>query len=148
MTPSQQLARVRNCVHAYCQGQYPDESIDLHDSIFINNGFYCGRKFRCEQFSAIWFAEEDQLKIHDTDGACLVSWNAAEMSEQVQELHQKQALAQAENSEQTQPAVPTEPVEPTESVEPLAPSTLPMVAPEPQHQAPQHQTAGETRRAA
>lgn len=107
MTPSQKLTRARNCVHAYCHEQFPEETIELHDSIFISDGFYRGRRFRCEQATAVWFAEEDQLKIHMPDGACVASWNAAEMAERVERF---------------------EHVDLNEPVQRPGPSTLPMIA--------------------
>lgn len=106
MTPSQQLSRARNCVHAYCQEQFPEETIELHDSIFINKGFYRGRRFRCHQVSAVWFAEEDQLKIHAPDGTCVANWDASEMAKRATRPEQIEA-ADAER-----------------------PSTLPMIAPD------------------
>lgn len=111
MTPSQQLSRARNCVHAYCQEHFPEETIELRDSVFINGGFYRGRRFRCDQLSAVWFAEEDQLKIHTLDGACVANWGAAEMEERVARQDQ---LAQIEADDAE------------------GPSTLPMIAAETQ----------------
>lgn len=85
MTPSQKLARARNCVYDFCRDQFPDEETQLRDSIFINDGFYRGRRFRSDKISAIWFAEEDQLKIHSLDGACLASWDEAELALRAEE---------------------------------------------------------------
>lgn len=113
MTPSQKLTRARNCVHAYCHEQFPEETIELRDSIFISDEFYRGRRFRCDQLSAVWFAEEDQLKIHTPDGACVASWNAAEMAERVEQVEQ---------------------VELGEPVESEGPSTLPMMVADTQSQ--------------
>ncbi len=119
MTPSQKLTRARNCVHAYCHEQFPEETIELQDSIFISDGFYRGRRFRCDQASAVWFAEEDQLKIHTPEGACVASWDAAEMVQRLKRVEQ------------------------AEQVESQGPSTLPMIAADSQRQPP-----AEVRRAA
>ena len=40
------------------------------ESILIRDGYYCGRRFRQEQLEAIWFVDEDQLKVYD-DGALI-----------------------------------------------------------------------------
>ncbi|TWU16222.1 hypothetical protein [Allorhodopirellula heiligendammensis] len=122
MTPSQKLTRARNCVHAYCQDHFPNETIELRDSVFISEEFYRGRRFRCDQLTAIWFAEEDQLKIHSPDGACIASWGAAEMAEQIERFKKP---------------------DPIEDVDSERPSTLPMIAP-----VAQPQTQAEVRRAA
>ena len=42
----------------------------LHESILIQNGLYCGRKLTCNGLLAIWFEEEDELKIY-RDGELL-----------------------------------------------------------------------------
>lgn len=86
MTPSQQLARARNCVkicfqeQADVQGDTPPE---FRESIFVCDGFYRGRRFRAENVSAVWFAEEDELKVHSSDGKCVACLNAAQMRELV-----------------------------------------------------------------
>ncbi|MFG0255604.1 MAG: hypothetical protein ACF787_11000 [Rhodopirellula sp. JB053] len=85
MTPSQKLARARNCVLAFCREQFPGEETQLRDCIFINDGFYRGRRFHSEKVSAIWFAEEDQLKIHSSDGVCLASWDEEELAQRYAE---------------------------------------------------------------
>ena len=38
------------------------------ESILIRDGFYCGRKFRSDRYDAVWFMEEDELKIHAHTG--------------------------------------------------------------------------------
>ncbi|MFG0267252.1 MAG: hypothetical protein ACF8AM_19190 [Rhodopirellula sp. JB055] len=94
MTPSQKLARARHCFQAWLNTQpredspetisiRPDESkTPWSESVFICDGFYRGRRFRTDSVSAIWFTEEDELKIHDADGACVATLSAAEMQAQ------------------------------------------------------------------
>ncbi|MCM2373042.1 hypothetical protein [Aporhodopirellula aestuarii] len=102
MTPSQKLARARNCVYAFCQEQFPEDETQLRDSIFINDGFYRGRRFRGEKVSAIWFAEEDQLKIHSLDGSCLASWDETEMEQKLQEIGPSTLPMPSRTSESTE----------------------------------------------
>ena len=85
MTPSQKLSRARNCVLTFCQERFPGETIELRDSVFICDEFYRGRRFRCDQISAVWFMEEDQVKIHAPDGTCLATWDANELAERFQD---------------------------------------------------------------
>lgn len=83
MTPSQQLARARNCVKMCFREQTGEATPEFRESIFICDEFYRGRRFRAESVSAVWFAEEDELKVHAADGNCVASLNAAEMAEMV-----------------------------------------------------------------
>lgn len=101
MTPSQQLARARNCVKLCFQEQAGSQegvTPEFRESIFVCEGFYRGRRFRNERISAVWFAEEDELKVHAADGNCVASLNAAQMAEMV--------AAQGEASVETTDVLP------------------------------------------
>ncbi len=43
---------------------------DEHSSetLLIRDGYFCGRKFSLGGFSLIWFLEENQIKIANSDG--------------------------------------------------------------------------------
>ncbi len=41
---------------------------DLRETILIKGGGYCGRRFETDAATAIWFVEEDQLKVFWGDG--------------------------------------------------------------------------------
>jgi len=41
----------------------------LHETILIRDGFFCGRRFQWESHTAVWFAEEQQIKFYGPDGA-------------------------------------------------------------------------------
>ena len=43
----------------------------IEEAILIRDGFYCGRRFRCGPLEAVWFIEEDQLKIYNQQGVIL-----------------------------------------------------------------------------
>ena len=45
-----------------------DKDAPIEEAIVIRDGFYCGRRFECGSLQAIWFVEEDQLKIYDQQG--------------------------------------------------------------------------------
>lgn len=90
MTPSQQLARARTCVQICFADQQTQENqtsegqdIEFRESIFICEGFYRGRRFRTPTVTAVWFAEEDELKIHSVTGVLLACLNAEDMAELV-----------------------------------------------------------------
>jgi hypothetical protein len=47
------------------------EGLRMSEHILIRNDLYCGRRFRCGGFEAVWFIEENQIKIHGSDGTIL-----------------------------------------------------------------------------
>ena len=114
MTPSQQLARARNCVKLCFQEHVGDATPEFHESIFICDEFYRGRRFRSEILSAVWFAEEDELKVHSADGDCLVSLNATEMAEMVAAAAETADVLPMRVGEdvpaESQPAIETQPI--------------------------------------
>jgi hypothetical protein len=42
---------------------------ELRETILIRDGSYCGRRFENDHATAIWFVEEDQLKVYHADGS-------------------------------------------------------------------------------
>ncbi|KLU03849.1 hypothetical protein RISK_004256 [Rhodopirellula islandica] len=108
MTPSQKLARARHCFQAWLNTQPAEDSPDTiqirpsepqaewSESVFICDGFYRGRRFRTDSTSAIWFTEEDELKIHDEDGSCVETLSSAEMEAQFAAAQPQTDTAQTE----------------------------------------------------
>jgi hypothetical protein len=47
-------------------GVPPDD--ELRETILIRGGGYCGRRFETDSAAAIWFVEENQLKVFRADG--------------------------------------------------------------------------------
>ncbi len=41
------------------------------ESLMIRGGMYCGRRFDAEHGHALWFFEEDQIKVFGADGGVL-----------------------------------------------------------------------------
>lgn len=75
MTNSQRLALVRAClVQWLADRREPGESSAgsehpiLGESVLIRNEFYCGRRFHTAEHQAVWFIEEDELKIYRNSG--------------------------------------------------------------------------------
>ena len=81
MTNSQRLAAVRRCLDRWFETQHHDEDIDIRDAVLIRNGFYAGRRFEVGQYRAVWFMEEDELKIQDASGTIVAKFNAAEINQ-------------------------------------------------------------------
>lgn len=69
MTNSQRIEKVRHTLQRWYEAEREPSEIQFEESILIRDGFYCGRRFRFDQYSAIWFIEENQLKIYDQQGA-------------------------------------------------------------------------------
>jgi hypothetical protein len=40
----------------------------LIETLLIRDGFYCGRRFYCDGFQAVWFLEERQIKYFNDEG--------------------------------------------------------------------------------
>lgn len=68
MTNSQRLANVRDCFVTWITNQTGATEAIESESILIRDEFYCGRRFRSASHHAIWFTEEDELKIFQIDG--------------------------------------------------------------------------------
>jgi len=58
----------------------------LVEACLIRNGYYCGRRFQCGDHSAVWFAEEDEVKIYAPNGALLEARSIGEQVEAM-EIH-------------------------------------------------------------
>jgi hypothetical protein len=51
---------------------------DCKESVLIREGYFVGRQFRYEGLRAIWFAEEEVVKLHGDDGQLLGTLTVAE----------------------------------------------------------------------
>jgi len=75
MTNSQRLSSVRNALRMWIAEHHSDRSDDTapaSEAMLIRDGFFCGRRFRFQNYQAVWFLEEDELKIRDLDGNAVV----------------------------------------------------------------------------
>ncbi|WP_146530032.1 hypothetical protein [Novipirellula artificiosorum] len=74
MTNSQRLAMVRNRLRRWVAEQHGGSTEEnstsgiVSESMLIREGFFCGRSFELTDHRAIWFIEEDQLKIYSDAG--------------------------------------------------------------------------------
>ena len=44
-----------------------DDDTPLSETALIRDGFYCGHRFSNCHLSAVWFFEEDEIKIYDAE---------------------------------------------------------------------------------
>ena len=83
MTNSQRLAIVRDCLNCWLQDQDNDDEngeLILRESILIRNEFFCGRQFHSRHHRAIWFIEEDELKIYGPDRELVAVFDSQKIS--------------------------------------------------------------------
>ena len=103
MTNSQRLATVRACFLAWLAAEQKgvatpgdSERVIVRESILIRNEFYCGRRFHTAGYHAVWFIEEDELKIYRHSGelACVLSSEQIDRSihNAAAEHHSRQAI--------------------------------------------------------
>ncbi len=79
MTNSQRLAAVRRGLDRWLEKQQCDGDVEIRDSILIRDGFYVGRQFQLGTFRAVWFMEEDEVKIHDASGALVAKLDTVDI---------------------------------------------------------------------
>lgn len=48
-------------------GAAPDSPVA--EAMLIRGGFFCGRRFERDGLQAIWFVEENEIKVYGRDGA-------------------------------------------------------------------------------
>jgi len=90
MTNSQRLAVVRNHLSRWIAGvsgrslQENGDSGIVSESMLIRDGFFCGRCFHANGFRAVWFIEEDELKIYAADGKLQRVFSGTEITESSQ----------------------------------------------------------------
>ncbi|HBE71769.1 MAG TPA: hypothetical protein DDW52_26800 [Planctomycetaceae bacterium] len=44
----------------------------MHESILIRSGLFCGRKYQCDGYHGVWFIEENEIKFFAPCGDLLV----------------------------------------------------------------------------
>jgi len=85
MTSSERLANVRQRLLQWIADTDSAGASDAAaatitgESILIRDDFYVGRRFRTARYRAVWFMEEDQLKIYDADGVWLATLSGTEL---------------------------------------------------------------------
>ena len=68
MTHAQLIEVVRRLVADALLGQCQPQNAALEESIMVRHGVYCGRRFQTEGGHAIWFVEENQVKVFEHSG--------------------------------------------------------------------------------
>jgi len=88
MTNSQRLATVRKRFLDWLEKTVEisanadsEDSLIVRESMLIRDEFFCGRTFHAEHYNAVWFIEEDVLKIHRADGSLELVLQGAELDQ-------------------------------------------------------------------
>lgn len=113
MTNSQRLEAIRQHLQAWFAAQTDGQPWEASESILIRDGFYCGRCFQLPGFRAIWFFEEEQIKVYRSTGELLATFSANEaISAPTDEptLHIDQARNRASEQEATEGEIESFPV--------------------------------------
>jgi hypothetical protein len=90
MTNSQRLAVVRTALRKWLADRNPDQddsAMPLSEAMLIRDGHFCGRRFRFPLYHAIWFLEEDEVKILTTEGAVVGRFTGDEIDKLAQASH-------------------------------------------------------------
>jgi hypothetical protein len=69
---------MRSAITAQLQLFGVKQPVDLHETLLIRNGLFCGRKFQCDGHLVVWFIEEDEIKFFSPCGDLLKSSSAIE----------------------------------------------------------------------
>jgi hypothetical protein len=69
MPHCEHLEIIRTLVRSAFRELGANEDAQLREKILIREDLYCGRRFQCNDLQAVWFIEEDEIKIYGSDGA-------------------------------------------------------------------------------
>lgn len=94
MTNSQRLATVRACLLGWlatersrsADANGASQPAIVREAILIRNEFYCGRRFHTDTHQAIWFIEEDELKIYRDGGELICVLSSQQIDDQVRQM--------------------------------------------------------------
>lgn len=78
MTHFQRLSTVRTLLAQWFAKNIEGEIPCMTETLLISGGHYRGRRFVTQNHWAIWFAEEDELKVYACDGRFVTSMSVAE----------------------------------------------------------------------
>lgn len=72
MTNSQRLAVIRNALTVWLREHDSTANHLFRECMLIRDGFFCGRRFAHDSIDAVWFVEEDELKIRNAATGSLI----------------------------------------------------------------------------
>ena len=73
----QDCQRIRQAVSDQFRRLGVSEQDSMQETFLIYDGCYCGRRFECGGFTAVWFSEENQVKYLDRQGTVVQTFSTA-----------------------------------------------------------------------
>lgn len=65
----------------------------MRETMLIRNGNYCGHRYRLEEFEAVWFIEEDELKFSSQTLGTIRKLVASQALAERESRHRQRAAA-------------------------------------------------------
>ncbi len=65
------LAQIRSFIQEKLNHYSGSADLVPSEAMLIRDGYFCGRRFSCDGFGAVWFVEENQIKFFDRDGGII-----------------------------------------------------------------------------
>ena len=78
MSSSSPIERMRSAIAHQLRQFGAQPKADLHETLLIRNGLFCGRKYLCDGHLVVWFIEEDEIKFFSPCGDLLKAMSAIE----------------------------------------------------------------------
>ena len=72
LEPSMRPRNIRQLIEKTFASLSESPNQILAESLLIRDGHYCGHKFKSSVCTAVWFHEEDQIKVRGKDGKLLM----------------------------------------------------------------------------
>ncbi len=76
------MERIRQGIRAVMAQWCAESDAIEQETILVQDGHYCGRRFRGATVQAVWFLEEEQVKFYDGDGALLEVYSTDQIKQQ------------------------------------------------------------------
>ena len=78
MSFSSPIERMRAAIACQLEQFGVQDTAEMHETLLIRNGLFCGRKFQCSGHMVVWFIEEDEVKFFSPCGDMLKATSAVE----------------------------------------------------------------------
>jgi hypothetical protein len=85
------LDAIRNVVQSRFAAFGVSSENEFSETILVRDSHYCGRRFGCGGWRAVWFVEEQVVKFFDADGGFRENLNLDHLAESEVESSEKAA---------------------------------------------------------
>ncbi|TVP98782.1 MAG: hypothetical protein EA381_11680 [Planctomycetaceae bacterium] len=113
------MSAVRDALRGWLLTHLPEKpraADPAGEAMLIQDGCFCGRRFRFPEHAAVWFLEEDEVKLRDLQGKLMICLHGSQVDEWAAVWRSRQAspMEQGAQADREEPSD--------------APATLPMPA--------------------